>query len=339
VTILHRAEHLVSRGAQQTGLTRRLRSYHEKHLVVLNYHGVVPDKYAENGSLYPNVVGITEFSRQMAQVAQLFHPIRAADIPRWRAGMYSRAVLITFDDGYRNNLTYAAPILRTFGIPALITICPDYVGKNDLLWPTEIQWRVLWWPERVIPTPFPERVRQMPRTFSKRLVLANSLREYCKRIPTRLVDEYLVRLRQHPMKDPVEEVHGFLSWDEVRRLRDFGFEIGSHTMTHPILTQLPPDSVRSELRNSKRIIEQRIGCECTCFAYPNGSRADFSPQIVSEVRRTGYEFAFSVMGHLAAPMDAPHVLDRIYVPAALSAPDFEARLSGLHSALKRVLRA
>jgi TRAP-type C4-dicarboxylate transport system substrate-binding protein len=108
-------------------------------------------------------------------------------------------------------------------------------------------------------------------------------------------------------------------------------------MEHPILTQLQGEDLIRELRDSKRIIEQRTGGECMLFAYPNGNLDDFSPSIVEQVRLASYQFAFTVMGRLAGPHDDPLLLDRIYVPCMHSAVHFEARVSGFHGMLKRLL--
>lgn len=334
MTILHRAEDLISRSLRRAGLDDALRSLHQRHLLVLNYHSVLPDRLARDPRLNTNAVSVSEFSHQMTQVAKLFRPIRPSELRNWQAGL-DRAVLVTFDDGYRNNLTYAAPVLQQFGIPALITICPGYIGQKRILWPHEIHWRVLWWPRKLIPMPFRRQEERLPDGLPERLAFASCLRESCKRLPWEQLSEYLARLREYPAPEPVEEVHTFLSWDEVLTLQSYGFEIGSHTMEHPILTQLSRETLISELRNSRSIIEQHIGGECVCFAYPNGGTADFSRAVVKEVRGAGYQFAFTVRGRLAAPEDNPLLLDRIYVPGFISTASFEARISGFQSQLKR----
>jgi peptidoglycan/xylan/chitin deacetylase (PgdA/CDA1 family) len=184
-----------------------------------------------------------------------------------------------------------------------------------------------------MPSPWPER--RLPDEFPARSAFADNVRQYCKRLPCDQVAQYLVELRKHPVREPLEEVYGFLSWDEVLALKSYGFDIASHTMEHPILVHLPRARLISELRDSKGIIEQRTGCRCAVFAYPNGGAADLSLNVVEEVRRAGYEFAFTAMGSLADPQDDPLLLDRIYVPGLRSEVYFEARVSGFHSVLKR----
>lgn len=69
------------------------------------------------------------------------------------------------------------------------------------------------------------------------------------------------------------ELHA-LTWDELRALADAGWEIGSHTCTHPHLTQVDDDTLRHELEHSKAVIEQQLGRPCTSLAYPYGDTDD-----------------------------------------------------------------
>jgi hypothetical protein len=100
---------------------------------------------------------------------------------------------------------------------------------------------------------------------------------------------------------------------------------------------VPQATLANEVSESKRVIEAQIGKECACFVYPNGGPGDVSQEVAQVVRDAGYEFAFTVMGGLASSSDNPMLLDRVFVPAADSGAGFQARISGLHGALKHWL--
>ncbi len=89
-----------------------------------------------------------------------------------------------------------------------------------------------------------------------------------------------------------------LSWDDLRALADEGWEIGSHTVTHPRLTTLGPDEVRTEVRESKARIEAELGRPCVSFAYPWGV---VDENVEREVRGAGYEVAFTVPRRMSTP--------------------------------------
>jgi peptidoglycan/xylan/chitin deacetylase (PgdA/CDA1 family) len=79
-----------------------------------------------------------------------------------------------------------------------------------------------------------------------------------------------------------------MSWAELRSLEAAGWEIGSHTGSHPHLTQLDDDSLRGELTRSKAACEEHLTRACTSLAYPYG---DVDPRVVAATARAGYRAA------------------------------------------------
>jgi peptidoglycan/xylan/chitin deacetylase (PgdA/CDA1 family) len=87
-----------------------------------------------------------------------------------------------------------------------------------------------------------------------------------------------------------------LDWKHVRKLRDAGITIGSHTVTHPILSFCSPERQKEELVLSKQVIETHLDEPCRYLAYPNGQKGDFDDVTRSLVRKIGYDAAFSFTG-------------------------------------------
>jgi peptidoglycan/xylan/chitin deacetylase (PgdA/CDA1 family) len=128
-----------------------------------------------------------------------------------------------------------------------------------------------------------------------------------------------------------------LCWDELRRLRHLGWEIGSHTWSHPDLTSLDDDELEQELVKSSDAVRAQLGERCTALAYPYG-RTD--ARVVAAVRRAGYDAAFTVPRRWSRP--EPLLWPRVTVwrgdsPAATafksSAPVRAVRGSRLGAAL------
>jgi peptidoglycan/xylan/chitin deacetylase (PgdA/CDA1 family) len=124
-----------------------------------------------------------------------------------------------------------------------------------------------------------------------------------------------------------------MNWDEARRLTSMGFEIGSHTVNHPILTNLTPAELARELVESKKEIEREIGRPCFSIAYPNGTRADFSPSVEAAVKAAGYEIAFTMVDGMNGPRTEPFAIQRIGVPGHVAPIALRIRASGLHAML------
>jgi peptidoglycan/xylan/chitin deacetylase (PgdA/CDA1 family) len=111
----------------------------------------------------------------------------------------------------------------------------------------------------------------------------------------------------------------------VRRLLAAGWEIDSHSLTHPDLTTLAPARLRSELAGSRARIRTLFGVPANFFAYPRGR---LNPAVVAAVRRAGYLAATTTRRGYAAPRDRFR-LARVQVSRGLSATDLLARLRAL----------
>lgn len=333
------ARHALPYLCRYLGVNAALRAARSESLLILSYHGVVRDEhYTCIHSDY--TVGLKAFREQMAILGRYYHPISVSDLADWwtgKAGLPKHPVLVTFDDGYMNNLTNAAPVLLEFGVPAVIHVCTGYIDKARILWILEIYRRILQWPKSTIPMPGSEVDRQVEDPAERKQV-AYSVRQECKRLPLGECERYLNRLREinSPESDrPDQEVLGFLSWDAVRSLKNKGFEIGSHTIEHPILTRIPEQRLDQELRASKSVIEQQTGANCRCFAYPNGEEEDISKTVSERVRQAGYDFAFTTIEQFCSRTESRFELGRISIPGDLNVNAFHARLSGAHAVLKR----
>jgi peptidoglycan/xylan/chitin deacetylase (PgdA/CDA1 family) len=81
----------------------------------------------------------------------------------------------------------------------------------------------------------------------------------------------------------------FITWDQARKMASAGAEIGSHGLTHRSLTGMPIDEAKAEIVKSKAVIEDRIHRRCDHFAFPFGSRSDYSKNLIGFVREAGYK--------------------------------------------------
>jgi peptidoglycan/xylan/chitin deacetylase (PgdA/CDA1 family) len=97
-----------------------------------------------------------------------------------------------------------------------------------------------------------------------------------------------------------------MSWEQLEQLAGAGWEIGSHTRTHPVLTDLDDASLLEELRGSREKCEQQTGRPCHSLAYPYGS---FDDRVVRAAHDAGYRGAATFGGrfHLSDPLRSPRV--------------------------------
>src|SRR5262249_51794776 len=110
------------------------------------------------------------------------------------------------------------------------------------------------------------------------------------------------------------EARAFLSWDEARELAGMGFEIGSHTAEHPILSQISRERVAAELRESKATLERELGRSCCSIAYPNGLPPDVNATVFEEVSAAGYDWAFTTVPAWHRSNEDRHNIRRVLFP-------------------------
>ncbi len=317
------------------GLNGAVIRKHRSELMVLCYHGVLERARSDRWS-YANCVGRDSFREQLRWLRSVLEPVGLDGLRQWHEGAWTGKkgpLLITFDDGYRNNLTHAAPVLREEGAPALFFLTTGYVGSDRTLWNDEVRIRVLDWPEEQIRLPSGGTEAPPPEPSARR-ALADRISGEVKRISAAESEEYLAYLRsRNPLKDVQDdpEARAFLTWDEARKLASMGFDVGAHTVEHPILSQTSGGRLVRELRQSKETIERELARPCESMAYPNGLPRDMNSQVFLETRRAGYRWAFTTSPGWHTPGADPYGIPRMVVPGHTDLATFKFWVSGLHS--------
>lgn len=225
----------------------------------------------------------------------------ASDPQRPGKGWRRRRAAITFDDGLRSNIEVAYPILQRLGLRAIFFVCPGLIERGGWLWTQEMRCRLATLGEAAL------------RELALHLGLpatADGLVEWMKRLPLgeRLAAEEAVRAATpgfRPSAAEREELD-LATWDELRRLDPAIVEIGSHTLTHPILSSLDAKRSESEVRDSRAAIEREIGRPADLFCYPNG---DFDEKALDAVRR--HYRAAVIESEAMLPYWDPHRMPRV----------------------------
>ncbi len=261
---------------------------------VLVYHGTLAGQAAE-------------LERQFRYLARDFQIVPFGEIvarlPQGAPAL-GRRVAITFDDGLRNNLTVAYPILRRLGIPATFFVCPDNLERNQWLWTHEARWRLSHCAPR-------ERCSLAEHHGQPDMI--EPILNWMKRLPLASRREFESSLRAATpglRPSPAERhVYDLANWDELRALDERLITIGSHTVTHPILPGLTAEDCEFELRESQRQIEARLQRPAAFFAYPNG---DYSAQVRAMAGRYYRAAVTDVAGWAHADSD-PLLIPRLNV--------------------------
>ncbi len=253
---------------------------------VLFYHRV-EDSPAKPDALGRFPLNAEEFDRHLRHLRRFWRVIGLGDAVAALAShrpMPSNAVVITFDDGYRDNYTVALPRLEKYKLPATVFVVSGAVDGHPL-WLDEVN---RWFGKTTVAS---LRFRKIDAelslaTLAGRQQAAAQVRSVLKTLGGRELAEALAELRSQlgisgadqPTADPP-----ILSWNELRRLAGSPLiTIGAHTVTHPILTQLEGEEVRSEITESCRRIAEELQRPVKVFAYPDGAYNSTTQTVVRE---------------------------------------------------------
>lgn len=116
-----------------------------------------------------------------------------------------------------------------------------------------------------------------------------------------------------------------LDWAQLREMHGAGWSVGSHTLSHPRLTELPADLLERELVGSRRIIGTEVGTVPDLFCYPRG---DFNDCVRDAVRRAGYRLACATSAGGVTTETDPFVVPRTFVARDDMIADFARKLDG-----------
>lgn len=297
-----------------TGLPQLLLLKRTDRCSILIYHGVEPrpDNY------HHNFIGLDAFARQMRYLKNKFKVIPLSEaIARLKEKrpFAGHSVVITFDDGYRNVLTQAYPVLKRLGLPFTVFLTTDYVSGV----------RRAWWDR------LSEIIAAADNLDDKRGCFL-AAREKLLNMPLADQEKYLSDLAgRAPAGTKNDESHAFMSWDEVRALvLDPLVEIGSHTLSHPVMSRLDLAKARAELAGSKNMIEEKIGRPVSTFAYPYGPRSSYSEQVITEVKKAGYDSALTGLPGGNTPGSDLFQLRRLSVYTQAPWYALITQLSGIH---------
>lgn len=267
-----------------------------KWLTALAYHRVCD--VDPHSPWDPNLVSATpdQFRRQLAFVKRHFTPVTSADIIQWRQGRFDmppNPLVITFDDGYRDNVTVALPLLQEAGIRADFFICPWHIENQRLFWWDRIAFCVREARRGEIALDYPEAVTLDLSTETSRRTARRTALRIAKRTMNldiqRFVDEF--QERAGALLEEREAAGKLLmTWDHVRALRRAGMGVGSHSFSHRVLSQSDEETTRREMAQSKIAIETALDEPVSAFAYPVGS---FSNGTKAMAREVGYDLAYS----------------------------------------------
>jgi peptidoglycan/xylan/chitin deacetylase (PgdA/CDA1 family) len=299
---------LLTIGGSTCGITRLLEYMPQRPaLFVLNYHRVGNPKI--QGGYDTAVFSATaeDFEAQITELKRKFTIIQLAEAFEYienPSKLHNFCVLLTFDDGYRDNYDLAFPILRSAGVPATFFLTTSYVNGDALPW-----WEIIAY---IIRNTKRDAIRLNGGRNAEVVIAGRPLLQVIreailiyKQSEGGDLGAYVAELAQAckvcTADIPTNDL--FMNWEQARELLAGGMTIGSHTHTHAILSKMAPAAQAEEVQRSRAMLLQHTGCDVSVISYPVGSSASFTADTVNAVKAAGYRAAFSFYGGLNTPPD------------------------------------
>jgi peptidoglycan/xylan/chitin deacetylase (PgdA/CDA1 family) len=268
-----------------TGWVRR-----EPAFQVLTFHRVND----EFDPFFP-ALPVSVFEAQMTHVARTYTVLPVDELAErmTRNSLPRDAIAITFDDGYRDNLTEAAPILARHALRATIFLATAYIGSSVRPWfdqvalafkTTRVESLTMPWGGTLTLDDQAARLRALDHAWSRLKSLDET--EFLTAL-----DRLLDTLQTPAAQTGAGATNGMLDWTDVEKLRELGVTAGSHTATHPILSRVSAQRARREIEESRDVIRAVTGVAPRAFAYPNGGASDYTPEVVRLVSAAGFRCA------------------------------------------------
>jgi peptidoglycan/xylan/chitin deacetylase (PgdA/CDA1 family) len=294
-----------------SGLLRVIRYISRRHATIVMYHSVTP---TGNPYIYPdNIVSPDNFKKQLDYIKRNYTVISLDTMVRIVRGGKTPlpySIALTFDDGYNDFLENALPILNEHGLPATVFPITGLLDSGEAKWEDQLTSLIKEYDGKPVSLNLPGRsgafklsARGDWRQSARRL---NQL--LCKASPEER-EQTLGRLRA---RSTVTRPRIMMLARELTQLRcDHRITIGCHTHTHASLGGLDTSWVKHEACESKRIIENITGRECTLFSYPFGKRGDFNQDTKKTLRDLGFAAALTTLRGCVTKDSDPYELRRI----------------------------
>ena len=209
-----------------------------------------------------------------------------------------QAFAITFDDGFENNYSVAAPALSDFGIPGMFYVTSGFIEKNSMSWIDRIEFAFENTASASFSFPWGNEV-SFDNAARKRAIL-DDIRWHVKRDESIDQDEFVAWIYRQIGMDEVLDTDDPLdlkmSWKQVEEMHHSDlFTIGGHTHTHPIMSHLSPADLDFEIDHNLSLLKEKGNVDTHHFSYPEGLEHCYNQQVIDALKMRGIKICPSAI--------------------------------------------
>lgn len=265
-------------------------------LAIFLFHGVIEEhKYTVRNYTRKHVLAC-DFAKIIRDLRKHGAPVSMDQvIGHARAGerLPPKAFAITFDDGFANNASIAAPILADCQVPATFYVTTGFIEANAMSWIDRIEYCLECASSGELSLPWSATNAHFSSPEHKIEILGH-IRWHVKRSPTLDVEDLVADIFRQTSVQPIvsstDPLDQKLSWQEVRQLSENPlFAVGGHTHTHAILSFLPQDELEREITTCLSRLSDLAQVAPRHFSYPEGLRHCYNDNVIATLKANGVE--------------------------------------------------
>ena len=265
----------------------------EQGFVIFLFHGVIREQDHRVRNYTNKHLVLERFATILNDLCVSGSPVSMPDIVLAKndeIALPKRAFAVTFDDGFENNYSVAAPLLHDLGIPATFYITTSFIDSNSSSWIDMIEYAV----EKVdkfelkLPSLDVQGIFTQPE---QKIELLDQIRLVVKNDPD--IDPYefahdIWRQLDIETFEPDSDLDQKMNWAQIRELSQNDlFTIGGHSHTHRILAYLDRSELESEIRISLKKLREHLDEPVEHYSYPEGLAHCYSNQVINVLKRYG----------------------------------------------------
>ncbi len=264
-------------------------------MIFLCYHGVTSLKSKNVENYSKKHIDKKKFIKQMKFLKKNYNMISIDDIYHHiknRIPFSKKDVAISFDDGFKNNFTIAAPILNKLKIPAIFYICPKSISKKKMFWVDQIETCIDKCKKSKIKINSLSSKNIYLNNIKKKISLIKKIKKICKNLNIKKKDDMIKILKKVTSVEPdikSSKNYELADWKIIKRIsKNNLFTLGGHSLEHDILTKMNMKELDNNITKTIAIIKNKTGVNIEHFSYPEGK---FNNNVIKYLKKNNIKSA------------------------------------------------
>lgn len=265
---------------ERLGILAISRYMNRRTPLILMYHRIL--KHDLVPGTHPDI-----FVQQIAYLKENFNIINMSQLLTHvqKKSVPERALVLTFDDGHYDFYANAWPIIKSHELTATLFVTTQFIDQQIWLWPDLLKYVLI----NASPREFNlDGICRLELSGKNILKIWNTLGDFCLKLSSEerlifiknLASDLRVNIPEAPQL-PFSPT----TWPQLAEMVAEGLDVGSHSVSHPILSHVTSEQLTRELNESRKRIRDMLKIDTIGICYPNGMPTDISPKVEDEARK------------------------------------------------------